>query len=388
MKTKHLFIAVIALSLVAITSCSKDNDPIAPVNPSTPVIDTKPVFKVAKEKVYYFHFSGYDNNILDYYYYNNIVTQTNPKATVLEATLKHMSDSINNKCEYRNSMLYYYGFGVELNGSPTTEFNLGVMFSKKGGNTYVDINTNKDLLEFGRDSILHNLKKMQFLYLYTTFEPNRILATTSFREYKTKGEFGDVVDYIACAPISINNNSSQYAISLDMLKLTRPKEQPDININEWNIAYHRFNGRKYTDKDGNVYVTQFNIKKATEMLNFDPNVGTLGTNTINNTSLYPTVLITKNGEPWFEGVLSKTTEENSVFEDGTKQIDIEFRIHTFMSGLWYEIQTESYYNISFVKRCLDFSKPSSGANFTTVSSETIYMVSDELDGQPSVQQKF
>ena len=143
----------------------------------------------------------------------------------------------------------------------------------------------------------------------------------------------------------------------------------------WN--YDRFNDRIYEAENGDIYMTKITAKKLADLKGFDAKIPYENSYFDDIIKKRPVVQLYKNDELLMEAAAESYSEEwREEKDENTTSCIINFSFHTKMDNVvvfgCYEWTGFSRFSIEKV----DYSKPTSDANFTMVSKESIRIVKD------------
>ena len=373
MKFKY-FVFCILVTLVS--SCDKEENVV-------PELDTKPQFQFNKEKVYLFDVKLY-SDVIHFFKYNTIVTQTNPNCSVSPEYIKHLEDSINSILTIASSkdqkiVIDNIGFDINENEFNDYKLSLNVWSESNPERNEYGYVTSK-YAKLGRDSIINLFNRQNLSGHFTTFENRpttfRPIFDMDYRNHPVGFEEGDDPFFVFVRKLGENDYTSDIQVPANAsFKLPTVVQKPEVNQNEHAMVYDRFNERVFECEDGTKYKTTVVVKKLKDIKDFDATAPYPDKPDISKT--YPVMQFYKNGELWLEAWISKYTE---YFEynrqDNKTTTEVEFDCNTLKNGYHYWITYEEHKLIIYVS---DFSKPNGGDTFTRVDTQYIRFVNDKKD---------
>lgn len=354
----------LSILFLFMSSCSDNSSDIPIIIPNK-----DPEFSISREIVYFGEYHTY-SDVLKPYYTKFSITQTNPHATVSQARLHAMEDSLNNSLEADKNeehLFYLNNVGIEINGK-ATPMKMAVSLDKDKREKYMSLK---------RDGLIELWKKHNMLCLFAVFELAPDDFSVRMRTY-TSAEYDDVSMYLWLSEKFLDDRFD--ALKYFQLKDKMPSEKPTSNVVHYYWAYDRFNDRTYLDDKGNSYKTKVVLKKLQDIDGFESAIPSYTDNTyFDMEQIYPIMQVYKGDELWFEGKIFHYSEEHEALEGGTDTI-LGFQANTKKDGLYWELCYEWVGHSRLNLRKLDFYKPTENDAFTEVETININIVKDEKEG--------
>lgn len=361
MKKRLLFLI---LCCVGMLSCNKSDIPDD--------LDKNPIFKFTKEKKYFDEFHTY-SDVFKLYYYEHDVIQTNPNAIFPAEQISKLKDSLNyrlSKSEENDYSFFLEDVGIEINGKSV---DMIMEFSVNNDNIGYESKVD-DYMSLGRDKLIDIWKKGLMLNLFTSFQEYQNDFALRMR---TSIDDLYIAFWLSKYHMDFVNSQEHFQLLGE-----KPSEKPTINLTEYYWTYDRFNNRTYTDDEGNTYTTKVVVKKLEEVVGYDDTIEYIDVNwdSFDLTHSYPIIQFYKGDELWYEGKITKYTEEHGEWNDGVDTI-VGFSSNTKRDGYYWELNYDWLLAYSrFELRKLDFTKPREDADFTEVETIYIKIVKDEKEG--------